>query len=188
MREFDMAGGQLERSSGAAKVETHRHLERGVEAVTPVSQVRTPPRAENTDQASGPVSPGVPMKRLMLGAAAALACAHPAAATAQESGEVVLAFYERGGSWVYPATVRSVSGDWVTLEWDTGSTSVVNRGHVGVFHWGVGSELNCKWDVDGKFYTARITRMGDDGRTMDIVWTMDNSRDRITTSKCRSAG
>ena len=127
------------------------------------------------------------MKHLLLGAVAALACLTPTAVTAQEAGEVVLAFY-KGGSWLYPATVRSVSGKWVTVDWDTGTTSVVDAIYIGPFDWGVGSNIFCKWPVDGKFYPARITRMGDDGRSLNIVWTDDNTAARTTTGKCRSAG
>lgn len=127
------------------------------------------------------------MKHLLLGAVAAVACVLPVSVAAQETGEVVLAFY-KGGSYVYPATVRSVSGNRVTLQWDTGGTSVVDKAVVGTFYWTVGTDIFCKWPADGQFYPARITRMGDDGRSLNIVWTDDNTTARITTGKCRSAG
>ncbi|RZJ43107.1 MAG: hypothetical protein EON87_12955 [Brevundimonas sp.] len=126
------------------------------------------------------------MKTPLIGAVAAVACALAGAATAQSRGDWVLSYYQ-GGAELYPATVESVSGSRVTLLWDDGTTSEVNRSDVRPYNWRVGTAISCKW-TDGSFYPARIARMSSDGTTIDIVWTQDGSTARSNTGACYSAG
>jgi hypothetical protein len=126
------------------------------------------------------------LKKLVLGAVAAIACTLPTAAIAQSAGDLVLSYYlnER---FLYPAEVQSVSGGTVTLLWDDGTTSEVAKSALRPFNWKAGTSVSCKWS-DGKYYAARIARIGGDYRTLDIVWTQDNTTSRTKTNFCRSAG
>ncbi len=126
------------------------------------------------------------MKNLLLGAVAAIACILPAAAVAQAKGDVVLSYY-MNERFLYPAEVQAVSGNIVTLLWDDGTTSEVAKSALRTFSWKAGTVISCKWS-DGKYYGARIARLGGDYRTLDIVWTQDNTTSRTKTNFCRSAG
>lgn len=126
------------------------------------------------------------MKKLLFGAAVALACTLPTAAIAQSKGDLVLSYYQNE-RFLYPAEVSAVSGSTVTLLWDDGTTSQVARSALRAFSWKAGTMLSCKWS-DGTYYPARIARLGSDYRTLDIVWTQDNTTSRTKTNFCRSAG
>jgi hypothetical protein len=126
------------------------------------------------------------MKNLVFAALAALACTVPATAIAQSKGDVVLSYY-MNERFLYPAEVQSVSGGTVTLLWDDGTTSDVAKSALRDFNWKAGTTVSCKWS-DGKYYAARIARIGGDYRTLDIVWTQDNTTSRTKTNFCRSAG
>lgn len=123
-----------------------------------------------------------------IAAGALIVCALPVAALAQayEPGDWVLSHYQ-GGPELYPATVQSVSGTRVTLLWDDQTISVVNTSDLRPYTWRVGTNVSCRW-TDGRWYPARIARMGADGLTLDIVYTEDNTSERTNTGRCRSGG
>ena len=126
------------------------------------------------------------MRTMLIGAVSALACAFAGAAVAQARGDWVLSYYQ-GGPYLYPAVVQSVSGSRVTLLWDDGTVSEVNRTDVRPYNWRVGTAISCKW-TDGLYYPARIDRIGSDGTTLDVIWTEEGTTSRTNTGACRSTG
>ena len=57
-------------------------------------------------------------------------------------------------------------------------------GKLRAYDWRVGTKVECKW-TDGSWYAARITAMGDDETTINVVYE-DGEGQRTSTGRCRS--
>lgn len=120
--------------------------------------------------------------------AAALACAAalaPLAASAQSRGDWVLAPWQTG-NYLFPGVVQSASGGQVVVRFDDGSSRTLPRSVVRRFDWRAGTAVECRWQNGQRWYRGRITAMGADGATMDVLYA-DGDRERTNTGRCRAA-
>ena len=123
------------------------------------------------------------MKTSLAIGAALLALALPAAASAQQPGDWVLAQWQGGSDW-YPGVVQSRDGNQVTILYDDGTRETRPVNQVRAYDWHVGSRVVCRW-TDGRWYSATITAMAEDGLTISLLY--DDGDTQITqTGRCRS--
>ena len=123
------------------------------------------------------------MKRLFRTGAVALALAIPAAASAQDAGDWVLARWQGGNDW-YPGVVQSHIGNQVTILYDDGTRETLPANLVRRYDWRVGTRVVCRFG-DGNWYAAAITGMAADGATISVRY--DDGDSEVTqTGRCRS--
>jgi hypothetical protein len=123
------------------------------------------------------------MKGLFPTSALALALAIPAAASAQDAGDWVLAQWRGGEDW-YPGVVQSHVGNQVTILYDDGTRETLPANHVRRYDWRVGSRVVCRFG-NGVWYDATITGMASDGATISVRY--DDGDSEVTqTGRCRS--
>lgn len=106
----------------------------------------------------------------------------PSMACAQNVGEWVLSQY-RNSAQYYPGVVVARSGNSVTVQFDAGATEVRPANLLRRFDWRAGTRLECRF-TDGQWYPARITAIGSDGLTLDVLYD-DGDRQRTETGRCR---
>ena len=124
------------------------------------------------------------MKKIVLAALLASLAGGATTASAQDTGDWVLAPWQ-GGPGLYPGVVQSRHGNTARVRFDDGSVASVPVGRLRAYDWRVGTNVDCKW-TDGSWYAARITAMGEDETTIDIVYE-DGERQRTNTGSCRSS-
>jgi hypothetical protein len=123
------------------------------------------------------------MKRSLGIGVAILALSVPAAASAQQPGDWVLAQWQGGNDW-YPGVVQSHVGSQVTILYDDGTRETRPANQVRAYDWRVGSRVVCRF-TNGQWYDARITAMAEDGLTISVLY--DDGDTQITqTGRCRS--
>jgi hypothetical protein len=123
------------------------------------------------------------MKKIVLAALLASSVGLATAASAQVAGDWVLAPWQ-GGEGLYPGVVQSRHGNSVNVRFDDGSVASVPAARLRTYDWRVGTNVVCKW-TDGNWYAARITAMGSDEVSIDVVYE-DGVRQRTNTGRCRS--
>ena len=126
------------------------------------------------------------MKKLIVSAAFAAACLLPAAASAQNVGDWVLAQWQDSTQY-FPGVVVASSGQQVTVRFDDGTTENRLASDVRPYNWRVGSRITCRW-TDGSWYDATIEAMGADGMTLNVRYDADGVRQRTNTGRCRTRG
>ena len=109
----------------------------------------------------------------------------PAAAVAQNSGDWVLSQW-KGSSQFFPGVVQKREGNSVWVLFDDGTREVRPANLLRPFDWRAGSRMECRW-TDGNWYPGRITFMGSDGLTLDVLYD-DGDRQRTNTGRCRTPG
>lgn len=103
--------------------------------------------------------------------------------SAQQAGDWALAQWRGGAQW-FPGVVTNRSGNMVTIQYDDGSTETRPVNQTRPYNWRVGTNVECRW-TDGEWYAARITGMGEDGLTLNVLYE-DGERQRTQTGRCRS--
>jgi hypothetical protein len=107
----------------------------------------------------------------------------PAAAFAQSKGDRVLGRWPADGLW-YPAKVQSVGPEGVEVAFDDGDVLTVPKSDLRRVDWKVGTQLQCNWKNQGKYFGGRIVSMS--GETIEVTYD-DGDSERITISRCRSS-
>ena len=121
------------------------------------------------------------MKPWLLAAALA-ATLVPSAAFAQvETGGWVLAKY-KGGNFFYTAEVVRISGNVVTVKYESGAVENLYRQQVKTYDWATGTQLQCRAS-DGKYYTGSIVKITEDDR-IDVLY--GRTRQWAVSKNCRS--
>ncbi len=125
----------------------------------------------------------MPMKTLLLAAAALATVALAPAASAQSAGDWVLAPW-RTGNYLFPGVIQSASGGQVVVRFDDGTSATLPRRSVRRFNWREGTAVQCRWQNGQRWYPGRITAMGRDGATMEVLYA-DGDSERTNTGRCR---
>ena len=121
------------------------------------------------------------MKKFVL---AAVLLASASAAAAQQPGDWVLSQW-RGSSQYFPGVIQSRHGDLLNIRFDDGTVDAVPVNRVRPYNWQVGSRVECRW-TDGSWYGAVITRMGNDGSSIQVRYD-DGEVQNTATGRCRSS-
>ena len=106
------------------------------------------------------------------------------AASAQQSGDWVLARWQGGAYW-FPGVVESRSATAVTVAFDDGTRETLATTMLRPYDWRVGSRVQCRWKGGTEWYAGAITAMSSDGVTIDVRYD-DGDREQTRTGACRA--
>jgi hypothetical protein len=101
---------------------------------------------------------------------------------APDAGDRVLAVWGPDGFY-YPGRVQTLTDGGVAIAFDDGDVATVRPDQLRPIDWKVGTELQCNFRNQGKYYPARIARMR--GETISIAYA-DGDNEQATISRCRS--
>ncbi len=124
-------------------------------------------------------------KILMISLAAALTLMASSQLGAQQRGDWVLAQW-RGGEFWFPGVVDVREGNAVTIAYDDGTRETLPVKSVRPYTWTEGSRIECLWAGGKEWYAARITKMGKDGSSIDVIYDADGVYEQTRTGACRS--
>jgi hypothetical protein len=113
-----------------------------------------------------------------------LSCALTLPAAAHDIGDWVLAPW-RDSAQTFPGVVVGKNGASLTIQFDDGTRETRISSEVRVFDWVAGSSIECQWS-DGRWYSATVRWLANDGQTMQIRYDDDGTVERTNTGKCRS--
>lgn len=86
------------------------------------------------------------------------------------------------GFW-YPASVVSVTGNKIEVDYDDGDNAIVTPSQIKAISWNSGTKLQCNYQNAGKYYPGAIsTKTGDD---VHIKYD-DGDEEDTTIGHCRS--
>jgi len=124
------------------------------------------------------------MRRRMVTILALAAATLSSPALAWKSGDWVLGRWQGGEYW-FPGVVEKDNGKTVTIAYDDGTKETRPAKDVRRYDWIVGSNIQCVWPTDGKWYAATIRKMADDGAGLVIKYE-DGTVEQTSTGKCRT--
>lgn len=103
-------------------------------------------------------------------------------ASAQTKGDWVLSRY-KGGDYLFPGIVQSLSGDRVTVAYDDGDQETLSLANVRPYDWAIGRRVECNFKGTGSWYPGVIASLS--GGTIGINYD-DGDKERTNTGRCRS--
>ena len=103
------------------------------------------------------------------------------AAAAPKTGDRVLAVW--GDGFFYPGRVQALTDGGAGIAFDDGDVANVALDKLRAIDWRVGSEVQCNFKNQGKYYPGKIARM--DGETIAIAYA-DGTSETATICRCRS--
>lgn len=99
----------------------------------------------------------------------------------QSQGQRVLGQWS-DGFW-YPATVQSVQGNRVRLQFDDGDVGTVTPNQVKDIYWQPGTKVQCNWKNGGTYYNGTIAQMR--GNQIAVNYD-DGDKEQTRIGQCRS--
>lgn len=103
------------------------------------------------------------------------------AVAAPKAGDRVLAVW--GDGFFYPGRVQALTDGGASIAFDDGDVANVALDKLRAVDWRVGSDVQCNFKNQGKYYPGKIARM--DGETIAIAYA-DGDSETATISRCRS--
>lgn len=99
-----------------------------------------------------------------------------------EVGHYAFAYWEADEYW-YPAVIKAVDGDEITVEYDDGTTETTDTASVIDVTVSVGDEVECWSDDDEDYYEAVVSAVnGDD---IQVTYDEDGSKETVDLSYLR---
>lgn len=124
------------------------------------------------------------IKTIAISALAAAATLSAVAASAQISGNWVLAPW-RDGPHLFPGVVTANAGGQVTVRFDDGTTATMASTRVEPFTWQTGTRVECRWRNGERWYGGRIETISSNGSNLAVLYE-DGDRENTTTGRCRT--
>lgn len=100
---------------------------------------------------------------------------------APQAGDRVLGQW-KDGYW-YPATVKQIQGETVSLRFDDGATAQAAPNQLASLDWAKGTRVECNWKNGGKFYRGVISSRAQDRLAISYD---DGDKEQTRLGSCRS--